>query len=67
MSKIERIQKYIDRTNFPEEKRHAYCMDFDEMQTFKKYMSGNMADYMLLLFEYGRAKGYRAAKAEVRA
>ena len=64
MSEIERIQKYIDRTKFPEGKNHGYSMCFWEIEMLRKHMDTDMSRTMILLFEYGRAKGYRAAKAK---
>lgn len=62
MSETERIQKivqYIHQTNFPN--RPAYCLLTGELQAIRNKIMDDPYHSILLLFEYGRAKGYQAA------
>lgn len=61
MTEIEKIKRYIERTKIKPGKADtrtgnlmALCRELDSF------------DAVLTAFMYGRAKGYRAAKAEVR-
>lgn len=69
MSEIEKIQRYIDRTKAKDKDR--YSMNFKEMMALAhKVRDTNGTESLeaiVTAFEYGKAKGYRAAKAEVRA
>ena len=65
MSEIEKMQEYINKResgSFPQGTR--YQMNLGELLSLS-HMSPT--DAVCLAFEYGRAKGYRAAKAEGRA
>ena len=64
MSEIEKIQRYIERTRFPQ--NDYYCLSCQEIEAFHWEISRGSFRAMLTLFDYGRAKGYRMAKAEVR-
>lgn len=66
MSEIEKIRQYIERTNIMPGIQNRYPMRWAEMMTLKASSPGNVADILLLAFDYGMAKGYRAAKAEIR-
>lgn len=65
MSKIEQIRKYIMATKIPDNEK--YGMYLNDMKAL--YQLGKQDIYAMLsvAFQYGRAKGYRAAKREVRA
>lgn len=68
MSEIEKMKRYIERTkmNVPT----AYGMNVAEAFELSKqaYVCGDLPIEMIsLAFDYGKAKGYRAAKTEVRA
>ena len=68
MSEIEKIQRYIERTNMAQNGR--FYMDMAESFELAQQMqnSDKMGlDIISLAFNYGKAKGYRAAKAERRA
>lgn len=74
MSKIERMQKYIQRTGMDAKMVHRYSMSASETtelleQTIKSDGNevGNALDNLVLAFEYGMAKGYRAGKKEISA
>ena len=69
MSEIEKMKRYIERTNMNPEKVGLYRMSMLEAFELVKQPNGsvNLSIEMLsLAFNYGKAKGYRAAKAEVR-
>lgn len=63
MSEIEKIQQYIGKSRIPKKKANAYSIDMREA-----FAIANMPalEAINLAFKYGQAKGYRAAKAEVR-
>ncbi len=62
MSEIEKIKRYIDRTNANISDRYEIgCL---EVGALKREF--DVTDAVYLAFLYGRAKGYRAAKAEAR-
>lgn len=65
MSEIERMQRYIERTgaNFPAGSR--YNMTMRDMLVLDEVEDRTFA--LIKAFEFGRSKGYRAAKAERRA
>lgn len=66
MSEIEKIKQYIDRTPVG---KSAGSMSFSEGFSLAKqaYETQDLPiDTIALAFNYGRAKGYRAAKAEGR-
>ncbi len=61
MNEIERIQEYINKSNVPRNRRYnASAKDLIAMAGMGR------VDAITLAFEYGRAKGYRMAKAEGR-
>lgn len=59
MSEIEKMKRYIERTNTGELSR--YELGLLEVQALRR--ESVQADALYLAFLYGRAKGYRAAKA----
>lgn len=63
MTKLEQVKKYISNTRVPKPVICRYVLRLDEAESFTKL---DIYDGMTLAFAYGRAKGYRAAKAEVR-
>ncbi len=67
MSEIEKIQRYIEKTKLDKESK--YSLNITEGFSLA-HMAHEMDDLPLevicLAFNYGKAKGYRAAKAEVR-
>lgn len=67
MTKIEKIQRYIDRTggNFPD--GTPYQMNIDELFALIHMADGDVAGAICLAFNYGRAKGFRAAQKEAKA
>lgn len=70
MSEIEKMKRYIERTKMNEPQAGPYKMNLTEAFELAKqaYACGDLPVEMIsLAFDYGKAKGYRAAKAEVRA
>lgn len=67
MSEIEKMKRYIERTKLPSGVKDKYCLCVGEMNEVEKYLQSDMFSALCFLFEYGQAKGYRAAKAEGRA
>lgn len=71
MNKIEKIQQYIDQSRLdkvPEETRLAYDLNLYEIKELSALAeNGEGLDAICIAFEYGRAKGYRMAKAEGKA
>ena len=61
MSEIEKMQKYIERTKI-KDAGNTYTMLCKDIVALLN--EENQSDAILLAFDYGRAKGYRAAKAE---
>lgn len=62
MTEIEKMQRYISNTP---EVSSRYCVGTKELFALTKELGGFEA--VALAFNYGKAKGYRAAKAEVQA
>ena len=60
-----RIERYIELTIIPSDIRNLYDMGFDEWQALAH--CNQPLNAIALAFEYGKAKGYRAARAERRA
>ena len=61
MTEIEKMKRYIERTKM--DKNDRFYLDMAEA-----YESPSLPlDAISLAFKYGKAKGYRAAKAERRA
>ena len=67
MSEIEKMKRYIERTRM--NKADNYCLVYGEAVELLKTATdvNGMFEVISLAFDYGRAKGYRAAKAERRA
>ena len=64
MTEIEKIKRYIDRTKIPTYVRDNYDIPVNQWNAMAQQRS---FDAVCLAFEYGMAKGYRAAKAEGKA
>lgn len=64
MNEIEKMQRYIERTHVKDE-RDAYRMGSRQIKTILAEV--DLVEAVILAFDYGKAKGYRAAKAERRA
>lgn len=64
MSEIEKIKRYVKNTNVPDEVIKRYDMHYTEWIGLCHDIDPQ--DGISLAFNYGMAKGYRAAKAEGR-
>ena len=65
MSELERIQRYIGQTAI--KNRSRYNIGLSEAMAIRLLAgSGKTMDAISLAFDFGRAKGYRAAKKEAR-
>lgn len=68
MSEIEKMKRYIERT--PTGREDRYCLMLSELLEIMgmgEASPDGLFDAVGLAFNYGKAKGYRAAKAERRA
>lgn len=68
MTEIEKMKRYIERTKM--DKNDRFYLDMAEAfeLAVQAYESTSLpVDAISLAFKYGKAKGYRAAKAERRA
>ena len=62
MSTQEKMQKYIDNTKI--RNRVRYSMPLSEAMAMRQIGKDDVFQALTLAFEYGMAKGYRAAKKE---
>ena len=60
------IKKYVENTRINKNTTKYYDMGTSEMGPIGGLCACRFEDGIYLAFEYGRAKGYRAAKAEAR-
>lgn len=65
MSEIEKISRYIELTENVGANR-SYQMNMLEILELRKMAEDQAYSALALAFDYGKAKGYRAAKAEAR-
>ena len=64
MSEIEKIQRYIERTRMSEKTAHSYAIGSAEIGVFLNELERDWFGTICTIYNYGRAKGYRASKAE---
>ena len=62
MSEIEKIKRHIERTDIRKDMQKKYSLRYDAIIALSKQ---DVFEAICLAFDYGRAKGYRMAKAEV--
>ena len=64
MSEIEKMRRYIERTNMNKADNH--CLVYREAVELLHTATdvSSMFEVIALAFDYGKAKGYRAAKAK---
>ena len=65
MTEIEKIRRYIEQTKVDNGRR--YDITITEMLDLAHAAAETPIEVVCLAFEYGKAKGYRASKARVRA
>lgn len=58
------LQTYYDRTHIPERVKLRYGMYLSDLTALYDNSQCNVYGTLCLAFDYGMAKGYRAAKAE---
>ncbi len=63
MSEIEKMKRYIERTDMKIKASSPYQINIREALELAHQAHANPYDAVSLAFEYGKAKGYRAAKA----
>lgn len=66
MSEIEKIKKYVAETEINPDAIKQYTIYLSDIQAFYEAVQIDSYKTIMAIFEYGRAKGYRAAKAEAR-
>ena len=66
MDELEKIRRYTEKTKLSRKTKCAYCMHLDETNAFHEALRRDEFRAMGLIFVFGQAKGYRAAKAEAR-
>lgn len=67
MGEIEKMKRYIEKTKIGTNSRSKYAMNFAEAFELAHQAlncEGFPVEIISLAFDYGKAKGYRAAKAE---
>ncbi len=62
MSEMEKIQRYIKNTKI--KNRGRYCMRYCESADLYAFSRTDLFGALCLAFDYGMAKGFRAAKVE---
>lgn len=70
MTEIEKMKQYIERTNMNKKAVHFYPLSLSEALELKQKVRESYFytdEVISLAFNYGKAKGYRAAKAEMKA
>lgn len=65
MSVLQKIQSYISQTTIKNSKR--YGMNMSELLAMRETAGDDLSSALCLAFDYGMAKGYRAAKKEAQA
>lgn len=63
---IASIITYLRETKISEELLKRYDMRTNDCEALYELCADNFLDGIYLAFQFGRAKGYRAAKAEAR-
>lgn len=55
----ERIERYIENTKLSPKITDNYCLRCDDIRVFLEELDKDWYRAMCLMFDYGRAKGYR--------
>lgn len=63
---MESIKKYVERFFNSHKKNARYDMNLHEIFLLEEFANENSNDAFATAFEYGYAKGYRAAMAEIK-
>lgn len=62
MTRLQENKGYIRRTKIRDAKR--YALESRDIPVFRELANRDTYEAVFMAFEYGRAKGYRAAKKE---
>lgn len=63
MNEIEKMRRYIELTKLNPELSERFCIKSLQLSAL---LNIELFDMLCLAFDYGRAKGYRMAQAEIR-
>lgn len=63
---MEKIRKYVERFMKTHSKNRCYGMYANEVGEIRNAIENKPFDAVMLIFDYGYAKGYRAAMAEMK-
>lgn len=66
MEHLEKMKQYIDRTRISSSIHMRYCLTLKDIQALYDCMGFDAFDSICMAFDYGLAKGYRAAIAGTR-
>lgn len=66
MSEIEKMQRYIDRTKLKNDNYSLMNSEIEALFFMAAKGPHNTVDAIMMAFDYGKAKGCRATKAQVR-
>lgn len=66
MNAEEKMSAYIERTKMSKDLKDAYRLDNDVLFWLADLAKWDKAGAVIRAFVYGKAKGYRAAKAEAK-
>lgn len=66
IGQVEKIERYIEKTTLSPDISRRYQIESAEAFALLDAMKDSPYITIQTIFEYGRAKGYRAAKAEAR-
>lgn len=67
MTEIEKMEKYVERTKMVHNERYSlHCQESFALARHAQGTGDPLYEAIFLAFSYGAAKGYRAAKAEVK-
>ena len=58
------LKAYFDKTNIPMQTRYRYCMYCSDINALYNHLPFDVFGTLCLAFDYGMAKGYRAAKTK---
>ncbi len=61
---MEKIRKYVERFKKLHSKNKCYGMYANEVSEIRNAIESKPFDVIMLIFDYGYARGYRACKAE---
>lgn len=61
---ISYLKAYCDKTNIPKQARYRYSMNCSDINALYDHLPFDVFGTLCLAFDYGMAKGYRAAKAD---